>query len=780
MKLRRFIILNTVLWTCGLTALSSPLRVQAQAEGSSVAQAQEAQGINLLPPLTHTAWRFSQVGEASGKTSIEGDALKITVDVADGTDWHLQLHHDTRNIVNDQLYRLSFEAKADRPRSIVAYGQLIGRQTKGTGLWLKPNLSTEWQTFRTAFQTRDVTNGQHFLPNFLLGAEMGNVWLRNVTLTPVGPAAVAAATASASEGTASGATAGLASAKGTAANANATSANTATATPPVKPVIDPQGWLSRNFEGAESDLVTEADVLKITVTKAGTVNWHANVSQNVKGLQPGQRYVLRGQVRADSPRSVGIYFTTEADPTSNIGLNTGVITDTEWQTFRFPFTARGVGEQGAVLQLLVGSTVGTVWVRGVELDLETATSGTAPSGTASAGNTAPGGTTRATTGAAAQGALEGATAAGAATEGRWPAAQYNTYPNAQPEEYKVLVARISFDDTSDVALPSKEYYETLFKNEWPWLGHYFRSISYGAVRLTGEATELIRLPGSWRDYSVRENGKRTFYSRAAIGKLDAALSKRMSLDGYTHVVYVPNQLGEDSSLRALSSPSPLAKRRYKWSVIPQATGTTSLIHELMHTFSLGHSYVLNSTRRAGGNRWDGGFGNWGEYRHPFTGDSVPGDWIAYSKMRAGWIAGDRIYQAKPGTDTTVRIERLAEPTTNDPLVVVIDPTGTGRTFWTAEARMESGYDAGSIAGEAVVIHECVFGRKHPANMDRGEAAVVGALNPDGTGADDGSRWLPGETYENKAAGFSIKVISRDATGFTLQVKVNPSRSASAQ
>ena len=148
MKFNRFIIYNMIFWTCGFTVLSflfSPSQVQAQAAGNAVAaQAETAQvmaslgattqGINLLPPLTSAAWMLSQVGEASGGMSVEGDALKITVDVADGTDWHLQLHHDTRNIVNEQLYRLSFEAKAGRPRSIVAYGELIGRQSKGTGL----------------------------------------------------------------------------------------------------------------------------------------------------------------------------------------------------------------------------------------------------------------------------------------------------------------------------------------------------------------------------------------------------------------------------------------------------------------------------------------------------------------------------------------------------------------------------------------------------------------------------------------------------------------------
>jgi hypothetical protein len=199
----------------------------------------------------------------------------------------------------------------------------------------------------------------------------------------------------------------------------------------------------------------------------------------------------------------------------------------------------------------------------------------------------------------------------------------------------------------------------------------------------------------------------------------------------------------------------------------------------MHTFGLGHSYVLGSTRKAGGNRWDGGFGNWGEYRHPFTGDSVPGDWIAYSKMKAKWMPNDRIYNAGPGTDAIVRIERIAEPTTKDPLVVVVDPTGRGTRFWTVEARKEAGYDFGSIAGEAVVIHECVIGRKHPSTMDRGEAAVVEALNSEGTGADEGSRWVPGETYENKEAGFSIKVLSSDATGFTLLVRVKPGQTASA-
>jgi M6 family metalloprotease-like protein len=724
MNFQTSILKHIFIWACAFTPLTSTPPAHSQTTGgSSGGQVEVAKSINLLPPLTHTSWQLSQVGEAAGKKSVEDDALKITVDVADGTDWHLQLHHDTRNVINDQFYRLSFEAKADRPRDIIAYGQMIGRQGKGTGLWLKANLSPQWQTFRTVFKTKDVAAGQHFLPNFLFGAQMGDVWLRNVSLTPVGSSASGAHSA-------------------TSTDSNSANSPT-TAAKSVTPSINPLGWLQRNFEGAVSNIVQEEGATRINVTKAGTANWHVQLAQGVKDMHEGQRYVLKVRVRADGPHNVGIYFTTESDPSENIGLNTGIMADTEWQEFRFPFTARGVEGQDCVLQFLVGDTPGTVWIG--DVNLETAASGTVDSASAK----------------------------------QWPITQYNTYADVQAKEHKVLVARISFDDTEDIALPLKSYYEKLFSNEWPWLGHYFRSVSYGAARFTGTATEMIRLPGSWRDYCVTENGRSTFYHRTSVAKLDSALSRVMSLDGYTHVVYVPNHLSEDPARRSLSSSNPLSTRNYKWSIIPQATGTNVFVHELMHTFGLGHSYVLGSTRKVGGNRWDGGFGNWGEYRHPFTGDSVPGDWIAYSKMKAKWMPNDRIYNAGPGTDAIVRIERIAEPTTKDPLVVVVDPTGRGTRFWTVEARKEAGYDFGSIAGEAVVIHECVIGRKHPSTMDRGEAAVVEALNSEGTGADEGSRWVPGETYENKEAGFSIKVLSSDATGFTLLVRVKPGQTASA-
>src|SRR5262249_3827692 len=197
---------------------------------------------------------------------------------------------------------------------------------------------------------------------------------------------------------------------------------------------------------------------------------------------------------------------------------------------------------------------------------------------------------------------------------------------------------------------------------------------------------------------------------------------------------------------------------------PQAANPKTVIHEMLHNWGLDHTVYLTRDPTAQVGSTNGS--PWDPMGH--EPDGIPTDVNAYHKQRAGWLQPPRVLELSPGANLTVRIERLDQPTTsNDCLMVNIPISGAVAEYYTVEARRRTGYDS-HIPEEGVVIHrvdESTFNSVgSPPHFEKAAQCVPPPTK---------SCWSPGQTFSDAQAGIKIAVLEEDATGYKVQISVDP-------
>jgi hypothetical protein len=142
--------------------------------------------------------------------------------------------------------------------------------------------------------------------------------------------------------------------------------------------------------------------------------------------------------------------------------------------------------------------------------------------------------------------------------------------------------------------------------------------------------------------------------------------------------------------------------------------------------------------------------------------------ISYHKDdRLGWIPSNRRYLAASGSDRSIDIERLGQPSsTSGYLMAKIPIRGSATQFYTVEARRFAGYDGhpnGRIPGEAIVIHKVDTTLSRPAH-------VVDNTDNDNVN-DSGAMWTPGETFTDTTDGITVQVTGETASGYSVRITV---------
>ncbi|MCZ7624917.1 MAG: hypothetical protein M5R38_02920 [Candidatus Methylomirabilis sp.] len=183
-------------------------------------------------------------------------------------------------------------------------------------------------------------------------------------------------------------------------------------------------------------------------------------------------------------------------------------------------------------------------------------------------------------------------------------------------------------------------------------------------------------------------------------------------------------------------------------------------HEMGHGFGLPHSSGPYSATYD--SRWDVMSDVWDNCwpEHPEYG-CIGVHTIAYHKDFLGWVPSVRRYVALPGSNTTIELERLGQPSTTGYLMAKIPLGGSATQFYTVEARQKVGYD-GPLPDSAVVIHFVDTTR-----WDR-DAQVVDTDN-NGNPNDAGAMWLPGDTFADTANGITVSVLSTTTSGFLVAI-----------
>jgi len=120
-------------------------------------------------------------------TSAEGLA-SVRVDVSDPgqkVDWHIDLHQFNRSLTKGATYSLSFQAKADAPKTM---GVSISKQSpdwRSYGLGTTVNLGTQWKRYAITFEATETVKDARV--QFFFGSATGATWLDDVRLTESPP-----------------------------------------------------------------------------------------------------------------------------------------------------------------------------------------------------------------------------------------------------------------------------------------------------------------------------------------------------------------------------------------------------------------------------------------------------------------------------------------------------------------------------------------------------------------------------------------------------------------
>lgn len=322
-----------------------------------------------------------------------------------------------------------------------------------------------------------------------------------------------------------------------------------------------------------------------------------------------------------------------------------------------------------------------------------------------------------------------------------------------PQHWATLLCK--FSDVNDEPQSAAFFNDMFERTSGPSLSDFWQEVSYDNIpTITTDVHGWVSLPHDRSYYNFSDATAGYDVTHIVQDCVDAAPAA-VDFNAYDAVAVI------------LNSPSPVAITtlflvNYPDGAlidlgaitIPSNKYNLALVaHEMGHAYGLPHSFADGVAYQ---NPWDL-MGIASGYRCSVNADPVYGclgqHTIATYKDYLGWITPAQNFDAPPG-ESTVTLERLSRPQTNNYLMATIS---IGGDTFTVEARQRVGYDA-KLAGDGIIIH-------------RGNGDDL--VDADGGPYDDaGAIWLPGETYTDATTGVSIRVDSATPTGFVIAVN-NP-------
>lgn len=139
---------------------------------------------NLLKPTNKLdTWRLEQHEQGKATAAVDGDAIAFDVTTPGAESWHVQVNIPNLDLKEGKEYTLTYQAKADPARTVTVNAMIDVDPWSQIGLSEDVELTKEWKTFTSTFKAEGVNAEKKNRVGFIIGAEKGKVWFKDVTLT---------------------------------------------------------------------------------------------------------------------------------------------------------------------------------------------------------------------------------------------------------------------------------------------------------------------------------------------------------------------------------------------------------------------------------------------------------------------------------------------------------------------------------------------------------------------------------------------------------------------
>ncbi|MFO0947777.1 MAG: carbohydrate binding domain-containing protein [Planctomycetota bacterium] len=212
--------------------------------------------------------------------------------------WQINFQYNGIPLVEGRRYAVSFTAKADAPRPM-EYGMFrMGKQQANVGLHQTVKLTTEWQTFRHWFSSKETLPSATLM--FLIGQDSTAVEVGNITVAP---------TYMDESGS-----------------------------------VDMRMWSMIPRDGGKLTSPSEpSGAMRVEVAKADpNVPYAVQVVQDCYPLHKDHHYNITFRARADKPRPLELVLIQSQPSWNNLGLHLRLELTEDWQVFAGEF--RGVAD----------------------------------------------------------------------------------------------------------------------------------------------------------------------------------------------------------------------------------------------------------------------------------------------------------------------------------------------------------------------------------------------------------------------------------------------------